>query len=131
MSERKDLAITSDPVPWRTWVVVLFAALGSHVAWALHLNLTYFLVQPVCVMGGELLLHASGVISLLIVLASLGTSCWLLVRNRATFRENVEGFDGWKAFIGLFGVANAVIFGLAIIAQWSTVFAVDPCLISP
>lgn len=131
MSERKDLAITHDPVPWRTWLVVLFAALGSHAGWALHLNLTYFLVQPVCVMGGELLLHVSGVVSMLIVLASLGTSCWLLVQNGAPFSENVEGFDGWKAFIGLFGVANAVIFSIATIAQWSTVFAVDPCLISP
>ena len=131
MSERKDLAITHDPVPWRTWLVVLFAALGSHAGWALHLNLTYFLVQPVCVMGGELLLHVSGVVSMLIVLASLGTSCWLLVKNRGSFTENVEGYDGWKAFVGLFGVANTVIFGLAITAQWSTVFAVDPCAISP
>lgn len=131
MGERKNLAIANEPIPWRVWLLVGFAALGSHLAWALHLNLTYFLVQPVCVMGGELLLHVSGGVSLLIVLASLGMASWLLIRNRAPFRENVEGFAGWKAFVGLFGVANGLIFGLTIIAQWWTVFALDPCLVSP
>lgn len=131
MTERQDFVPTTDPMPWRVWLVVGFVALGSHFAWGLHLLLTYFLVQPVCLMGGEFLLHVSGAVSLLIALASLGVSSWLLARNRAPFRENVEGFDGWKAFAGLFGIANGVIFGLAIIAQWSTVFVVDPCSISP
>lgn len=127
MIKGSELARSGDPMPARQMLTNVFALLGSAGGWALHLNLTYFLVQPVCVMGGEWTLHASGVVSLLIVLASLGVSIGILTENAVPFRENVEGLDGWKAFVGLYGIASAAIFALAIIAQWSTVFVIDAC----
>lgn len=127
MTEREHAAPITDPMPWRELFVVGFAALGPPLAWGLNLNVSYFLVQPVCQMGGEIALHVSSVVALLIVFAALGTSIGLLARNRVPFRENVEGFDGWKAFVGLYGIASGLLFGLAIITQWIPVFVIDGC----
>jgi hypothetical protein len=120
-TERDTMPPTNDPLPWRVLLPVGFALLGPMAAWALHLNLTYFLVQPVCAMGGEIALHISGFVCLLIALGALSTAGWLVATNPVPFRENVEGADGWKAFVGLFGMAASLIFGLAIITQWSAV----------
>lgn len=128
MADRSEFPKTSDPMPWGVLLPVGFALLGPAGAWGLHLNLTYFLVQPVCVMGGEIALHVSGFVSLLIALAAIATSIGLLVSNPVPFRDNVEGLDGWKAFVGLFGIASGAIFSLAIITQWVPVFVIDACL---
>lgn len=120
-TEADTMPPTNDPLPSRELLPVGIALLGPIAAWAIHLNLTYFLVQPVCVMGGEIALHISGFACLLITLGTIATSAWLLAANPAPFRENVDGFDGWKAFVGLFGIAAGLVFSLAIIAQWSAV----------
>lgn len=128
MTERKDLAPTTDPLSRRLWFIVGFAVLGSPLAWALNLNIAYFLVQPVCVMGGKVTMHVATAVLLAVALASVATSIWLLARNRVSFRENVEGFDGWKAFVGLYGIASGLLFSLAIIAQWVPTFMFDACM---
>lgn len=127
MTDRIDFSKTNNPLPWRDLLTVGFSLLGPAGAWALHLNLTYFLVQPVCVMGGEILLHVSGFVTLLIALSAVATSIRLLVANPVPFGENVEGFDGWKAFVGLFGFAIGALFTLAIITQWTPVFVINAC----
>lgn len=127
MNNGIDFSKTNNPLPWRELVTVGFALLGPTGAWALHLNLTYFLVQPVCVMGGEIALHVSGFVSLLIAGAALATSIGILAANPVPFSDNAEGFDGWKAFVGLFGIASGLLFILAIITQWAPVFVVDAC----
>lgn len=127
MTERKDLAPTTDPMSRRLWLVVGFAVLGSPIAWGLNLNINYFLVQPVCIMGGKIAMHITSAVLLAVALASVATSIWLLARNRVPFRENAEGFDGWKAFVGLYGIATGLLFSLAIIAQWVPTFMFDAC----
>lgn len=122
-----DQLATNDPMSTRTILTVGFALLGSAVAWAIHLNLTYFLVQPVCVMGGEIALHAAGFGSLLLALAAIAVSAGLLAANPVAFDRNVEGANGWRAFVGLFGVLAGLLFSLAIITQWVPVFVIDAC----
>lgn len=127
MTERENQPQTADPLPWRVLLVYGISLLGPALAWALHLNVSYFLVQPVCRMGGELALHATSVVSLALVLGAVVASVRLLRRNPAPFQENVQGCDGWKAFIGLFGIATGVIFSVAIIAAWAPMFVIGPC----
>ena len=127
MNDRHHHIQTNDPMPWRELLAVGFAALGPPLAWGLHLNLSYFLVQPVCVMGGEMAMHAGSVGALFIALAALGTSIRMLASNPVPFRENVDGFDGWKAFVGLYGIASGLLFSLAIVTQWVPMFVIEAC----
>lgn len=127
MADGSRFSRTNDPLPWRTLLMVGFALLGPPIAWAIHLNLTYFLVQPVCAMGGEISLHISGFVTLLIALGSMATSAGILASNPVPFRENIEGHNGWLGFVGLFGIIAALLFSLAIVTQWVPVFVVDAC----
>lgn len=127
MTEREKWVSTADPLPWRVLLVYGISLLGPALVWALHLNVSYFLVQPVCRMGGEPAFHVTSVVSLALVLGAVVVSIRLLRRNRVPFQENVQGYDGWKAFIGLYGIATGMIFGLAIIAAWAPMFVIGPC----
>lgn len=118
---------TNDPLPMSTLVPVGIALLGPAILWALHLNVSYFLVQPVCVMGGEMALHVASVASLGLMLVPLGTSIRLLMSHGAISRENLEGRESWLAFVGLFGIVAVVLFTVAIVSQWTPMFVLDPC----
>ncbi|MDQ4075805.1 MAG: hypothetical protein M3220_06095 [Chloroflexota bacterium] len=127
MTERESSAPTNDPLPWSTLVPVGIALLGPVAVWALHLNVSYFLVQPVCVMGGQIALHIASVVSVGLVLIPLLTSIRLLRTHGGSFRDNLEGRDDWLAFVGLLGIALSLISGVAVIAQWTPMFVLDPC----
>jgi hypothetical protein len=127
MVNREHLAHGAEPMSGRFLLVAGYAGLGSHIAWAAHFNLSYFLVQPVCQTGGVFALHAAGFVALLAALGSLLMAVRILKRHPAPWSENVEGLEGWRAFIGLFGIGSGVLFSVAIIAQWTPVFLVDAC----
>jgi hypothetical protein len=120
-------APTNDPLPMRTLVPVGIALLGPSILWALHLSVSYFLVQPVCVMGGEIALHIVSVAAVLLLLIPLILSVRMLASHGAMFRENLEGRESWLAFVGLFGVLGVLLFGIGIISQWVPMFVLDPC----
>lgn len=120
-------APTNDPMPLGTLVPAGIALLGPPAVWALHLNVSYFLVQPVCVMGGEIALHIASAVSLGLMLVPLIIAIRLLVSFGAPFRDNIEGRDGWLGFVGLFGVAAVMLFGLGVVYQWVPMFVIDAC----
>lgn len=118
---------TNKSLPMRTLLPVGIALLGPSILWAIHLNVSYFLVQPVCVMGGEVALHIASVAALLLMVGPLIISVRMLLSHGVTFTENLEGRDSWLAFVGLFGVLSVLLFGIAIVSQWAPMFVLDPC----
>lgn len=124
----QQLPPTNDPLPWSTLVPAGIALLGPAITWALHLNVSYFLVQPVCVMGGEIALHIASAAAVGLMLIPLVTSIRLLMAHSAPFRENLEGRDGWLAFVGLFGIGATMLFGLGVVTQWAPMFVLDACV---
>lgn len=117
------------PSPPRTkWerFVAGYAILGSPVAWFVHFNIMYFLVQPVCRLGGEVWFHVvTG--AMLIACIGAGVVAWSQFRNSSSFSELVDGVGNWRSFIALFGVASAVLFSYAIIYQWTPVVTFGVC----
>lgn len=107
---------------------VVFAMLGAPAAWAGHLSVNYFLVQPVCRLGGNSLFHVSGVVFLLIAIGAGLVALWLYRRSRGDAADSVEGNASISGFVAMFGIASAGIFSLAIISQWYPVFVVGPCV---
>lgn len=105
-----------------------FAILGAPATWMLHFNIMYFLVQPVCRLGGEMLFHVASVVAIILIVAS-GFLAWRVGRHSdASLREKLEGKGGWQGFVGAYGVAIAMLFIYAVAYSWSRVFVIDPCL---
>lgn len=109
-------------------LLVAFAILGAPVSWMLHFNVMYFLVQPVCRLGGEAWFHVASVVAI-IAIAAAGLAAWRIgSESSATFREKLEGKGGWQGFVGAYGVAVALLFIYAVGYSWSRVFVIDACL---
>lgn len=109
-------------------LLVAFAILGAPVSWMLHFNVMYFLVQPICRLGGEAWFHVASVVALIVIAAS-GLAAWRVGgESSASFREKLEGKGGWQGFVGAYGVALALLFIYAVGYSWSRVFVIDACL---
>lgn len=107
---------------------VAFAILGAPVSWMLHFNIMYFLVQPICRLGGETWFHIASVVALLAIAAS-GLAAWRVGgESSAGFRDKLDGKGGWQGFVGAYGVASALLFMYAVGYSWSRVFVMDACL---
>lgn len=104
------------------WGWVMLGPIGT---WALHLNLMYFLVQPVCRLGGSWTFHAVS-IALLAVTLLTGALAWRM-RSSGKEQDDAKAEASLGAFIGTFGVAVAALASLAIVAQWMPVFVIGPC----
>jgi hypothetical protein len=105
-----------------------FAILGGPVIWISHFNFMYFLVQPVCRLGGEAWFHVASVVALIGIIAA-GVIAWRIGQQfSGGFRAALEGEGNWKGFVGVYGVASAVLFFYAVVYTWSPVFtSLDPC----
>lgn len=102
------------------------AMLGGPVAWALHLCVMYFLVQPVCRLGGEAWFHIVTIIALL-GCAFAAILAWRHREARTGFRELVDGEGNWKSFVALFGLVSSALFAYAIVYQWLPVLTTAAC----
>lgn len=109
-------------------LLVAFAILGAPILWITHFNIMYFLVQPICRLGGETWFHVASVIALVGIVGS-GFAAWRLGRqSSAGFLEKLDGQGGWRGFIGVYGVASAMLFVYAVLYTWSRVFtSLDVC----
>lgn len=109
-------------------LLVLYAMLGGPAIWITHFNVMYFLVQPICRLGGESWFHVASVIALIGIIGA-GISAWWIGRMYGgSLREALDGEGNWKGFVGLYGVASALLFGYAVIYTWSPVFtSLDTC----
>lgn len=109
-------------------MLVVFAMLGGPVIWISHFNLMYFLVQPICRLGGEGWFHAASVAAL-VGIAAAGVAAWRIGKaSSGGFREALDGSGGWRGFVGVYGIASALLFAYAVIYTWSPVFtSLDTC----
>lgn len=115
-------------LPRTKWerLVAGYALLGGPIAWFTHFNIMYFLVQPVCRLGGDVWFHVVTAV-MLIACIGAGVVAWRLFKNSANFDELVNGIGSWRPFVALFGVASAAIFAYAIIYQWTPVVTFGVC----
>lgn len=116
-------------IPTRQLLVIGWVMLGSIITWFTHLNVMYFLVQPVCRLGGTWTFHVTSVF-LLTVTVLTGIQAWRLWRaNRNADQESElsERQHSVMAFAGYFGMAGAAVVSLAIVTQWAPVFVIGPC----
>ena len=116
--------ITPDErAPVAQWVG-MFLAPATFVA---HLELTYNLVPWACVRGGELWIHVSGVLS--VVLALVGTlTAW---RAWLSAGREVPGEAGGSLprtrFLGAAGLGFSATITLVLFGQWITAFFIGVC----
>lgn len=118
--------IPSQPRSKRDRLLTGFAMIGAPVAWAIHLNVMYFLVQPVCRLGGEMWFHVITGAMLLTCIAS-AVVAWRHRSGGASFEHLVNGEGTWRSFVALFGVTAAALFAYAILYQWFPVLATPAC----
>lgn len=109
-------------------LLVTYAILGGPVIWISHFNIMYFLVQPICRLGGEVWFHVASVVALVGIIGA-GLVAWRIGRKYGGgFREALEGEGNWKGFVGVYGIASALLFAYAVVYTWSPVFTtLDVC----
>ena len=103
-----------------------FAMLGGPLAWAAHLIVMYFLVQPICRLGGEAWVHVTTGVMRGVCIAA-GFTAWMHRTGDGGFRDFVDGSGSWCSFVALFGVTASAIFAYAIIYQWIPVLTTATC----
>lgn len=118
--------IPSQPRSKRDRLLTGFAMVGAPIAWFIHLNVMYFLVQPVCRLGGEAWFHAITGAMLIACIAS-AIAAWRHRGSGANFEHLVNGEGTWRSFVALFGVTSSVIFAYAIVYQWIPVLTTAAC----
>lgn len=126
VAENQQQNIPSQPRSKGARVFTFFAMLGGPLAWATHLCVMYFLVQPVCRLGGEAWFHVTTVAMLLVCVAA-ALAAWRHRQGDAEFSERAAGEGTWKSFVSLFGLASSAIFAYAILYQWFPVLTTGAC----
>lgn len=95
--------------------MLVAAFIGSAAGWALHINVSYFLVPESCGAGSKLMLHLVTVACLAITLASAAVA-WKIRRECMGEPETIV----WKArrkFTSELVAVLALAFSLVIVAQ--------------
>ena len=111
----------------RSHIILGYAVLGSHLAWALHLSIVYFLVGPVCYYGGVWTMHVVSVVLLVVTLGTVLASYHFWKQSRKDVMRDLEGRGGWLSFLSMFGMGSGLLFSLTIIATWVPIFFINPC----
>jgi hypothetical protein len=109
--------------PVAQWVGMFLAP----AVFAVHLQLTYNMIPWACVRGGDVWIHVSGLLS--VVLALVGTVVAWRVWLRAGREVPGEGGGSLARtrFIGATGLGFSAIVTLVLTAQWVAAFFVSPC----
>ena len=107
---------------------LLYAFLGAPVLWALHLNVSYFLLTLDCIStwsGGRWAI----VISTILFAAASAAAGWLAWRLRR--RLGGKGLPGserdWATFLLVLGIGSSVIFTAAIVLEGVSPLLADLC----
>jgi hypothetical protein len=103
-----------------------FGLLGSHVAWLLHLALSYPLVPLSCALEWGMIFHLISLVMVLAAVASL-TVAWQSRQQLRHEGANGTARYGRQSFMALFGLLSGVLFLAVILAQWLPVFFIPPC----
>jgi hypothetical protein len=104
-----------------------FGILAGPVAFLLNLQLSYMLVQPVCVAAHRLVLHLVPVGALLLT-TSGGVSAWRNWRRTAQAESSkAGGVLPRSRFMAGVGLLTSGLFIVVIMAQWLPNFILAPC----
>ena len=117
------LGSAEERAPALQWVAIFLAP----AAFFVHLQVAYVLVPWACVVRGQIWVHVTGLIAILLALA--GAWAGWLVHARA---ENAQSNEGAGAiprtrFLGTVGLCTSAVFALLLIAQWAAGFVISPC----
>jgi hypothetical protein len=104
-----------------------FGILAGPLAFLCNLQLSYMLVQQVCVTAHHFVLHLMP-IGAILVAASGGVSAW---RNWQRIRQAESGKAGgvlpYSRFMAGVGLLTSGLFIVVIVAQWLPNFILTPC----
>jgi hypothetical protein len=117
------LGSAEERAPALQWVGLFLAP----AAFFVHLQVAYVLVPWACVVRGQIWVHVSGIVAILLALG--GAWAGWIVHARA---ENAQSNEGAGAiprtrFLGTTGLCTSTIFALLLIAQWAAGFVISPC----
>lgn len=101
---------------WGGWVI-------GPVAWALHLMVSYLLVQPVCRGGGVAALHAVTMATLLMALGGMALS-WRQLPGREAASSRIDR----TRFLACGGVLISALSAAVILLEGVPNFMLSPCL---
>lgn len=115
--------VPDERAPVAQWVGLFLAP----AAFALHLQITYSLVPWACVRHGDIWIHVSGVVSVLLALA--GSIVAWRVWMRAGRKVPGEGGGSLPRtrFMGAVGLGMSAMLTLLLFAQWVAAFFLSPC----
>ncbi len=113
--------------------VLLFAFLGSPLAWAVHFNLIYLLVALFCTTGWRGAPAAVGIAT--VVFLAISAAAGVVAYRQ--WRAHARGTRGWDtalaetsgrvSFLLLIGMISAVLFTTLILFEGVPIFFVPPC----
>ena len=104
-----------------------FGILAGPLAFLLNLQLSYMLVQPVCVTAHRLVLHLVPVGALLLTVSG-GVSAWRnWQRTGRAESSKAAGVLPCSRFMAGVGLLTSGLFILVIVAQWLPNFILTPC----
>jgi hypothetical protein len=104
-----------------------FSILAGPLAFLLNLQLSYMLVQPVCVTAHSIVLHLVPVGALLLTVSG-GVSAWRnWRRTRQAESSKAGGVLPRSRFMAGVGLLTSGLFIIVIVAQWLPDFMLTPC----
>lgn len=106
------------------WAGILLPAL----AWAIHLNLSYALVDPACEHGWTWLFHAITIAALIVAAAGIKLALGSWERAGKEWPSAHDGSVlGRSRFMAIAGLLLGSLFSLLILAQYIPGFLLHPC----
>ena len=104
-----------------------FSILAPPLAFLLNLQLSYMLVQPVCVTAHHIILHLVPAGALLLAASGGVSAWWNWQRTGQAGSSKAEGVLPRSRFMADVGLLTSGLFLVVIVAQWLPNFILSPC----
>jgi len=104
-----------------------FGILAGPLAFLLNLQLSYMLVQPVCVTAHHIILHLVPAGALLLAASGGVSAWWNWQRTGQAESSKAEGVLPRSRFMADVGLLTSGLFLVVIVAQWLPNFILSPC----
>ena len=104
-----------------------FGILAGPLAFLLNLQLSYMLVQPVCVTAHHIILHLVPAGALLLAASGGVSAWWNWQRTGQAESSKAEGVLPRSRFMADVGLLASGLFLVVIVAQWLPNFILSPC----
>jgi hypothetical protein len=104
-----------------------FGILAGPLAFLLNLQLSYMLVQPVCMTAHHLVLHLVPAGALLLTASGGVSAWWNWQRTGPAESSQAGGVLPCSRFMAGVGLLTSGLFIIVIVAQWLPNFILTPC----